>query len=125
MRHWRTCSLHTTPPVIVENKQVEARQFKSALSNVQNAVDNMYMSLSTVQHFKTDYPIKLTPFTEDADTLALVSFLEFNNVDYCLFCDEQGIVDAVWTVCSFVPKLYSIDICIVLYFMAYIFLNIE
>lgn len=79
----------------MENKQVEARQFKSALSNVQNAVDNMYMSLSTVQHFKTDYPIKLTPFTEDADTLALVSFLEFNNVDYCLLCDEQGIVDAV------------------------------
>ena len=93
MRHWRTCSLHSSPPVIVDKKQVEARQFKSTIQNVENAVDNLYMSLSTSQHFKIDYPIKLTPFTEDADTLALVSFLEFYHVDYCLLCDEQGIVD--------------------------------
>lgn len=93
MRHWRTCSLHTSPPVIVDRKQVEARQFKSTRVNVENAVDNLYVSLSTSQHFKTDYPIKLTPFTEDADTLALVSFLEFYKVDYCLLCDDQGIVD--------------------------------
>ena len=90
MRHWRTCPLHTTPPVIVDKKQVEARQFKAPLQNVETAVDNLYTSLSTSQHFKTDYPIKLTPFTEDADTLALVSFLDFYKVDYCLLCDEQG-----------------------------------
>lgn len=95
MRHWRTCSLHTSPPVVVDKKQVEARLFKSTQLNVENAVDNLYMSLSTSQHFKTDYPIKLTPFTEDADTLALISFLEFYKVEYCLLCDEQGIVDAV------------------------------
>eukprot|EP01035_Chromulina_nebulosa_P026056 gene26056-34056_t len=90
MLHWRTCPLHTTPPVIVDKKQVEARQFKAPLQNVETAVDNLYTSLSTSQNFKTDYPIKLTPFTEDADTLALVSFLDFYKVDYCLLCDEQG-----------------------------------
>jgi hypothetical protein len=96
MRHWRTCPLHISPPVIVDKRQVEARQFRSTLQNVENAVDNLYTSLSTSQHFKTDYPIKLTPFTEDADTLALVSFLEFYNVEYCLLCDEQGKI--VWNV---------------------------
>ena len=73
---------------------VESRQFKSTVHRVENAVDNLYMSLSTSQHFKTDYPIKLTPFTDDADTLALVSFLEFYKVDYCLLCDVQGKVDS-------------------------------
>ena len=95
MRHWRTCSLHKSPPVILDKKQVDARQFKSTTSNVENAVDNLYTTLSTPQHFKTDYPIKLTPFTEDADTLALVSFLEYYDVEYCLLCDEQGRVDAL------------------------------
>lgn len=94
MRHWRTCSLHPSPPIIVDKKQVDVRQFKAPPQNVENAVDNLYVSLSTSQHFKTDYPIKLTPFTEDADTLALVSFLEFYKIDYCLLCDEQGKVDA-------------------------------
>jgi len=71
---------------------VEERQFKAPLQNVEAAVDSLYSSLSTSsQHFKTDYyPIKLTPFTEDADTLALVSFLDFYKVEYCLLCDEQG-----------------------------------
>ena len=64
--------------------------FKSTISNVENAVDKLYGSLSTSQHYKTDYPIKLTPFPEDADTLALISFLDFYKVDYCLLCDAQG-----------------------------------
>jgi len=93
MRHWRTCSLHQSPPVIVDKRQVEVRQFKSTVQHVENAVDNLYTSLSTSQHFKTDYPIKLTPFADDADTLALVSFLDFYKVEYCLLCDEQGKVD--------------------------------
>ena len=93
MRHWRTCSSHPKPPVIVDKKQVDARQFKAPTQNVETALDNLYASLSNPQHFTTDYPIKLTPLAEDADTLALVSFLEFYNVDYCLLCDEQGKVD--------------------------------
>jgi len=75
MRHWRTCTLHPTPPVIVDKRQVETRQFKSTVHHVENAVDNLYTSLSTVQHFKTDYPIKLTPFTD-----VLLWFLSLNSI---------------------------------------------
>ena len=64
MRHWRTCPLHISPPVIVDKRQVEARQFRSTPQNVENAVDNLYTSLSTSQHFKKmQIPLLLFPFS--------------------------------------------------------------
>ena len=90
MRHWRTCPLHATQPFIVEKKQVDVKTFKLTIQNVENAVNKWYMSLSTSQNYNIDYPIKLTPFTEDAETLALDSFLDIYKVDYCILCDEQG-----------------------------------
>jgi hypothetical protein len=93
MRHWRTCPMHASPPGVVNQLQVGARKFTATANSVEISLDNLYSSLSTPQHHKSgDYPIKLTPFSDDADTLALVSFLDFYKVEYCLLCDEEGVV---------------------------------
>lgn len=59
--------VRTILPAIVDKKQVDVR----------------VSSLIT-------HPIKLTPFPKDANTLALITFLDFYKIDYCLLCDDQG-----------------------------------
>jgi len=84
MHHWCDCPHHRHPVVIVnEHKEdkIDVRLYAEK-DRVKNSLYHLYNTISSLLHFNAgeEYPIKILPFANQSDTLALITFLNHYNI---------------------------------------------
>jgi len=84
MHHWCVCEHHRHPLEIVNTHKEDsiAVRLYADEQAVKDSLYHLYNTISGLLHFKAgeEYPIRIVPFANQADTLALITFLKHYDI---------------------------------------------
>eukprot|EP00457_Paulinella_chromatophora_P011527 gb/GEZN01011672.1/.p1 GENE.gb/GEZN01011672.1/~~gb/GEZN01011672.1/.p1 ORF type:complete len:213 (-),score=42.86 gb/GEZN01011672.1/:23-661(-) len=85
MKHWYDCERNGSQPPVVQTQYKEGMiTISESKDNVENAIKNLYQTLSAPAHFNIgdSYPIRIHPFDSNAKTLALITFFHHHSIPF-------------------------------------------
>eukprot|EP01036_Dinobryon_divergens_P038149 gene38149-50026_t len=91
MKHWLNCPKHPSAPCVYTHFEDGLMVIKNTnKKEVEKSIENLYATISQTLHFNAgeSFPLKIVRFAQNADTLAMISFLSFYDVNFSIVGDQ-------------------------------------